>query len=340
MASRAAAHAFAREDAPRARAPELRFAANDWRALDNPVQIGRWDALAHWAAEPNPFHESWYLLPALRALDPQGEVQLLCLEADGELAGLLPLCRETDHNGRWLPHWRLWRHPDSFVGAPLVARGCEGVFWRALLDWANKHAGTRLFLHLEHLPRDGALLTSLERALAYEGREAVTASEPAPRAAQAQACEAVQGALAENGELAIERANGTEDLALWTALFLALERAARKGEPPADAAANEALFRETLAGAAPRGKLERLSLTLDGRAIAMQATFVSLPGAFVYKTVESEAFAAYSPAALLRRETLTLLERDDIEWCERRESMRTDIAIGGPLRRALFRALA
>jgi hypothetical protein len=72
----------------------------------------------------------------------------------------------------------------------------------------------------------------------------------------------------------------------------------------------------------------------------MQATFVSLPGAFVYKTVESDSFAAYSPAALMRRETLTLLERDDIDWCERRQSMRTDIAIAGPLRRALFRELA
>jgi hypothetical protein len=54
-----------------------------------------WDALALCAAEPNPFHESWYLLPALRAHEPLGTVSLLRFEFDGELAGILPLRREA-----------------------------------------------------------------------------------------------------------------------------------------------------------------------------------------------------------------------------------------------------
>ena len=37
-----------------------------------PSIASRWDLLARQAAEPNPFLESWYLLPALRALDPDG----------------------------------------------------------------------------------------------------------------------------------------------------------------------------------------------------------------------------------------------------------------------------
>ena len=46
----------------------------DWRALAEPAAIAGWDALAQWASEPNPFHESWYLLQALRAFDPEGTV--------------------------------------------------------------------------------------------------------------------------------------------------------------------------------------------------------------------------------------------------------------------------
>jgi hypothetical protein len=51
---------------------QIALVERDWRTLDTPEQIARWDALAQWAAEPNPFHESWYLLPALRAFDPGG----------------------------------------------------------------------------------------------------------------------------------------------------------------------------------------------------------------------------------------------------------------------------
>jgi hypothetical protein len=338
MATRASAHAFAREDAPRARAPELRFAAHDWRALDNPLQIGRWDALAHWAAEPNPFCESWYLLPSLRALDPDGEVKLMCLEADGELAGLLPLRRDSLDDGRWRPHWRAWAPSGNVVGTPLVARGCEGVFWRALLDWADKHAGLHLFLRLPHLARDGGLFASLEHALAYELRDATMTPETSPPpAAEEQDYDAVVGDLARQGELAVERADGTEDLALWTAQFLALDRAGGAAAP-----SDGALLREILAGAAPRGKLERLSLTLDGRAIAMKATFVAPPGAFDYRSSAAEAFASFSPGVVLEREALAVLERDDVAWCERtrRDGVRADIAIGGSWRRALFRALA
>jgi len=61
------------------------------RHFEDPAELARWDALAHWAAGPNPFHESWYLLPALRAFDPAGEVTLLCLEADGQLHDALAL---------------------------------------------------------------------------------------------------------------------------------------------------------------------------------------------------------------------------------------------------------
>ena len=100
------------------------------------------------------------------------------------------------------------------------------------------------------------------------------------------------------------------------------------------------------------GRLERLSLTLDGRPLAMLATFLSPPGAFSYKTAFAEDFARFSPGVLLQRENLAILERPEIAWTdscaqadhpmidhlwrERRTVGRLSIAIGGPLRRAAF----
>lgn len=55
----------------------------EWRSFDRRDRIGAWDALAEWACEPNPFYESWHLLPSLRAFDQEGDVTLLALEADG-----------------------------------------------------------------------------------------------------------------------------------------------------------------------------------------------------------------------------------------------------------------
>ena len=70
MASMAApALAFApRAPTPEASAaPALSIRVLDWPCCGAPSIVSRWDILARRAAEPNPFLESWYLLPALRA---------------------------------------------------------------------------------------------------------------------------------------------------------------------------------------------------------------------------------------------------------------------------------
>ena len=101
------------------------------RHFEGPAELARWDALAHWAAGPNPFHECWYLLPALRAFDPAGEVTLLCLEADGQLRDTLALvfgeaCRAAATVMR--EERAMLRQPEDSCAAmdhPMI-----GHFWR------------------------------------------------------------------------------------------------------------------------------------------------------------------------------------------------------------------
>ncbi len=349
------------------------FAA--WQTWDNAPAIAQWQALADHASEPNPFFEAWYLLPALRALDPGHRVLLFTLEIDGQLAGLVPLAREARYY-RWpIPHLRGWAHPNCFLGAPLVRKGAEAAFWRALLAWADDNAQLALFLHLGPIPLDGPLRHALDAVLAEHRRlsgvvhredRALLMSSLCPEDYWAQALSGKKrkelrrqaARLAELGDVRIDRATDAKGLEPWLDQFLALEAAGWKGKAGSALASHPAttvLFRGALRGGAELGRLERLQLTLDAKPIAMLASFLAPPGAFSYKTAFDEAYARFSPGVLLQRENLEVLARPDIAWTdscaaadhpmighlwrERRSVGRLSIAIGGPLRRTAFRAL-
>ena len=357
-----------------ARAPSLTLDAAPWRSMAE--DIAAWDALALCAAEPNPFFESWYLLPALSAFDPAESVALLRFQAGGELAGLLPLARPRRYYAKPLPHLASWLHANCFLGAPLVAKGLEHEFWRLLLGWADCHARTALFLHLAHMPLAGPLHRALDEVLTEQGRRAalvhreeraLLASDQSPDAYFESALSGKKrkelrrqfARLSELGDTCVERSEGSENLDQWIERFLALEIAGWKGLAGSALACQPAtahLFREGLCGAAQRGKLERLTLSLDDEPIAMLATFLTPPGAFSFKTAFDERYARYSPGVLLQRQNLAILDRDDIAWSdscaasdhpmidhiwrERRVIGRLSIAIGGCLRRTLFAGIA
>ena len=346
-----------------------------WAGLDVPEIRLAWDALAVCAAEPNPFNESWYLLAALRALDSAGTVNVLRFEAGGELAGILPLRRESRYYGWPIPHLAAWVHSNCFQGAPLVARGLEREFWRGLLGWADANAGRALFLHLAQIPLEGPLYQALQVVLAEQGRlAAVVQHEQRAMLASGQSAEAYyeqslsgkkrkelrrqHARLSELGTVEITRQCDDAGLAHWLEEFLVLEHSGWKGTKGSALASHQTtlqLFREALTGAARHGRLERLTLTLDDQPIAMLVNFITAPGAYSYKTAFDERYARYSPGVLVQRENLALLGRADIAWCdscaaadhpmidhiwrERRAVGRVSIAIGGKLRRALFGGL-
>ncbi len=338
-------------------------------------RLAEYDGLARCAAEPNPFYESWYLLPSLTLLDRQTGVEVLILECEGRLAGLFPVLRAPRYYGKPLPHLRNWVHPNCFLGAPLVAAGCEQAFWQALLAWADAQAAGALFLHLDQIPLEGPLHEALQRVLAQQRRKAgivqredraMLQSDLSPQAYFDAALSAKKRKelrrqltrLGELGTVTFDRQDDKQGLPEWIDAFLALESSGWKGKAGSALASRqqtESLFRQAMAGAAVRGRLERLTLSLDAKPIAMLATFVTAPGAFSYKTAFDEAFARFSPGVLLQRENLAMLQRAgtawtdscaaadhpmiDHIWRERRAVGRISVAIGGKLRRAIFGAL-
>lgn len=349
-------------------APGTRFAAQPWGEF---AALDGWAALAGKAAEPNPFAEDWCLVPALEQFDPQATVILAELWRGDRLAGVMPVRRLSFYDRYPLPHLSGWLHANAFCGAPLVACGAEHDFWEHFLRWADANAGPALFLHLPALPAEGPLFAALRdvvaaqrRAAAVVSREdrAMLASSLGPEEYFAASLSGKKrkelrrqfNRLSDEGVVTFERSEGSDGLDAWCAQFLDLESRGWKGAEGsalASSPATAAFFRKALAGAAARGRLERLTLSLDASPIAMLANFIAPPGAFSFKTAYDERLARFSPGVLLQRENLALLARDGIEWTdscaaeghpmidhiwrERRTVTRVSLTIGGRARRAL-----
>jgi hypothetical protein len=338
--------------------------------------IAAWDDLACHASEPNAFCESWYLRPALKAFQEQSSVRLFTVwqgaPRNSELLGLIPLVEHSVYAGLPVPYYQNWLHPNAFLGSPLVRKGYEEAFWRVLLSEIDEQVRSTLFLHLNAMNAQGALHQALERICAQDGRHIALVNsksrailqsglnpqeylEAAVRGKKRKELRRQHSRLAELGDLRFARLDGSGGLDNWTQEFLALERRGWKGANGSALDCQDdtrALFTEALKGAAALGKLELLELRLNGAPLAMLVNFLSVPGAFSFKTAFDEDYARFSPGVLLQIENLALLERSDIDWCdscaaeghpmidslwsERRQIGRYSVAIGGKGRRALF----
>ena len=336
--------------------------------LASPALSASWDAIASWASEPNPFYESWFLLPAARHFHADSN-SVLRLEVDGNFAGLVPVCRAPNYY-RWpIPVLGNWLHPNCFLGAPLVSAGAERAMWRALFDWADSTCQNELFLHLQDIPLDGPLHDALVAELHDQKRHAalvrrqsrvILRSSLDPEAywqaslsgKKRKELRRQASRLGELGAVETLRQRDAEGVDLWIGQFLQLEASGWKGQAGSAlecAEGTRALFSMALRGAALRGRLERLTMTLDGRPIAMLANFITGGAAFGFKTAYDESVAAWSPGVLLQRANLEVLNNPAVRWTdscayddhpmiahlwrERRPVGTYNIAIGGSARR-------
>ena len=335
----------------------------------------QWRALAANASEPNPFAEEWFVSASLAACDPNGSVRLFAFYDGGRLRGVMPLEFATSYYGYPLPHLSGWRHDNSFCGLPLVETGFEQTFWDAVLDWAITNTTIQCFLHIEQLPADGPIFTALrkvarsrgdpaaivhrqQRAMLHSSDTAENYFAAALSGKKRKELRRQYNRLSDLGTVAISRQTDTANLSGWTSQFLVMEKAGWKGLEGSSLACDpttETLFCRALEGAAGAGRLERLTLSLDDRPIAMLVNFRTPPGAFSFKTTFDETYARFSPGVLLQRENLAVLDDPAIDWTdscaaadhpmieriwrEKRELVSVSIGIGGSLRKAAFRQL-
>ncbi len=342
------------------------------RDAAKPDFLAQWQALTSHASEPNPFYEPWFLLPSLEHFGRADETPIFALFEGAVLTGLMPLTAHNNYYKYPVPNQAAWMHDNMFCGAPLVAKGHEADFWRALTGHLDKRPGTALFFHLPALPANGPMAAALADVLTLEARtgaivhsheRALLASDQSPEGyfkaslstKKRKELRRQHRRLEELGALTFERDDGANDIDVWTAEFLTLEQAGWKGEQGsalAENAATRQFFEKSLSGAAKADRLERLTFRLNGKPIAMLANFLTAPGSFSFKTAFDEEYARFSPGVLLQQENLDLLSRNAIEWCdscaasghpmiekiwrEKRRMISVSLAIGGDLRRFAF----
>lgn len=334
--------------------------------------LSQWNELVACAAEPNPFFEPWYLLPSLENFAKPDEAPIFASFDGARLTGIFPLTSSHSYYKYPVPHQAGWTHDNMFCGAPLAAKGHEHAFWQSLLDHIDQSAGRSLFFHVSALPAEGPMAHALSDVCDAQSRTAavvhshsramlrsdMTAEEyfaASLKNKRRKELRRQKRRLEELGELTFSRQTEAAGAAEWTQEFLELERAGWKGDQGsalADATATRTLFEAALSGAAQAGRLERLTLRLNDKPIAMLANFITQPGSYSFKTAFDEEYSRFSPGVLLQQENLALLERADVDWCdscaaaghpmiehiwrEKRRMISVSAAIGGPLRRAMF----
>lgn len=296
-----------------------------------------WQRLAQRASEPNPFHEHWFLGPALEHLRDGNTIWLATAWAGEELVGVLPLSRRANYGRTPIAHLGNWLHYQCFMGAPLIARGFEHDFWHALIreldgaDWAQYllsfaaldeqgpvHAG--LIEAATALGRPSPVVHRFSRALLAGKRDTDTYLAAVMRPKKRKELRRLANRLAELGTVGFRTLDDRDELDGWCADFLALEAAGWKGTRGA-AMANTpqtiGFFKSVLLGAFEADRLDFQRLDLDGRPIAMLINFLTPPGAWSFKIAYDENLARFSPGVMIELENLPrVLGNGAIDWMD------------------------
>ncbi|HEY2478690.1 MAG TPA: GNAT family N-acetyltransferase [Solirubrobacterales bacterium] len=283
-----------------------------------PNQVSAWRDLAAEAIEPNVFLEADFVLAAARCF-PDAKVSLLVDEADGRWNGCLPvnerrlLSRPVMASG--------WKHLYSFLGTPLVRRGREDEFARALVGAIEKRQ-TGLLLAVRNFA-EGPVLAAVRRAQQEAGGMRTVRALSEQRAAlyvdggtgeaigmgkkRRKTLERRRRRLAEQlGEADVKGRQRRNDAATIEE-FLRLEAASWKGEVGTAMACDERhaeFFRTVCAHLGEQGRLAIYSLESASRVAAMTCDFTAGGVRFHFKSAFDEELSANSPGILLQVDNL------------------------------------
>lgn len=307
--------------------------------------VSAWEELAAAALEPNVFYEPWMLLPALRHLRGDADLQFAFVYAEGAgsadrepvLCGFFPFERQGHYKNLPVSALRLWKHLHCFLCNPLVRAESARACFRAVFDWAARDPRGSSLIEFGGISGDGPLWNALvefleqdrhptltlecsTRALLRPRSDAKTYLDDALSPKKRRTLRQQESALGRQGTLEYATLAGDGDIAAWTDDFLRLETSGWKGREGTALSCNptqQQFFVETLDEAFRRGRLMMLALSLNGRPIAQLCNFLCRNGSFAFKVAFDEAYARYSPGVLLEIENIAEVHRHSwIRWMD------------------------
>lgn len=303
--------------------------------------IGALDELAAASTDGNPLFEAATLAAAMTHLQSGGPVNVALVWKTGAddaarlLIGAFPYQARRFYLGLPISVWSIWTHIHSFIATPLVRAGHERDAIRSFMNFADRSGAPLMRFPL--FQADGAFGPALAEVLGERGRATVeTGSHERAflksdldgeaylaahmRKKKRKEYNRLWNRLAEAGELKFETLDRDFNLGQWLDQFFALERSGWKGKRGTALAErdNERDFFEVMCRKAHEaGKFHAAQITLDGKPLAMLASFISGGGAFSFKIAFDEDYARYSPGALLMMKVIGAFHDDArIAWVD------------------------
>lgn len=293
------------------------------------------DALTVASGDTNTQFETVTLAAAMEHLQKGSTVRvaLLWSDAGGDgsrvLIGLVPYCASRGVFGLPLPVWRVWEHVHSYISTPIVRTGYEALAVRRFLALADQ-SGAAL-VQFPNFEADGAFARALEEVAGQQLRmihetdrheraflqsdleeEAYLATHM--RKKKRKEFNRLWNRLSETGKLEFVTHDGGDDVGAWVRKFLLLEARGWKGKrgTAMNMRPNERAYFESICnGAHASDKLHCTELVIDGKPIAMLASFRAGDGAYTFKIAFDENYSKFSPGALLMMKAVGAFLRDE-----------------------------
>jgi CelD/BcsL family acetyltransferase involved in cellulose biosynthesis len=307
--------------------------------------IPAWDDLAAATLEPNPFYESWMLIPGIRSFGAGKDIRFVLIFAQDParpagpriLCGFFPLERRRHYAEAPVRIVGLWKHKYCFLCVPLLRADYAEEAFETFFDWLAFDSWSGGIMEFKYISGEGKIDQLLADQINRRNRLSYT-SERFTRALLRPSTDGdtyVRSVLSKKRRYELKRLSdrlsekgGIEYAALgpdgnvagWIEDFIRLEAAGWKGRDGGAIGANEAtraFFVSVATEAFRRGRLMMLGMKLDGRPIAQKCNFIAGNGSFAFKIAYDENYAPFSPGLQLEVENIHRLhERPDLHWMD------------------------
>jgi CelD/BcsL family acetyltransferase involved in cellulose biosynthesis len=274
-----------------------------------------WRELGDQAAEPNPFYEPEFMMPAFRRLALRG-AGLRVVREGGEWIACLPVYGAPAANAALVS----LSHPYLLLRTPLIRRDRLEPGARGLL--AAYRGSAPAVVAMRSAAGDGPVERALRSAgaqlglrQAWERRVLRAVARPLDGAARPRRHDLerkrrrLQEALA--AQLTVEDRAGS-DAAVQE--FLALEAAGWKGRAGtalANSPRDRAFFVEMAVACAARGRLRLVALSAGSRPVAMACELLAGDSVFGFKMAYDEQLRTFAPGIQLLDSLLARFHADD-----------------------------
>jgi CelD/BcsL family acetyltransferase involved in cellulose biosynthesis len=273
--------------------------------------------LAQRSLETNPFYEPAMLLPALRFIDTEQALTIICVRGGSRLLGLFVMQHGNVREGVPIPVLRSWSHRYCFLSSALLDSRHGDVALAALAGWVESGHAPAAVLEFPEINYQGAFARLLRQVVqtragwvadvvvsqrAVLSRANLGAATISGR--HAKELRRLERRLAERGTLNFEELPADAAVGPWMDEFMALEASGwkgREGTAIGQSAGDRAFFTDFVAAAHAERRLQCLALRLNGVAIAMKLNVFTRDQGFTLKIAYDEAFATFSPGVLLER---------------------------------------